>query len=106
MWHINQHIKHITKTSDQSAVRREIEIMRRVGCHPNIVGLRDVFEWLQLQCNEVRRILCPRKVGYERLQTYYLPQPDLPRWQNPSMGEYEEPDNGVWVRRFARCLAH
>jgi len=37
-------IKHIAMSSDSSAIRHEIEIMRRIGSHRNIVGLRDVFE--------------------------------------------------------------
>ena len=38
-------IKAIEKTrSDSDAIRREIEILRRVGSHRNIVALRDVYE--------------------------------------------------------------
>ena len=38
-------IKAIEKTrSDSDAIRREIEILRRVGSHRNIVELKDVFE--------------------------------------------------------------
>ena len=38
-------IKVIEKTrSDSDAIRREIEIQRRVGSHRNIVELKDVFE--------------------------------------------------------------
>jgi serine/threonine protein kinase len=38
-------IKAIQKTrTDSSTIRREIEILRRVGTHKNIVNLLDVFE--------------------------------------------------------------